>query len=163
MNKDTLEELYRKYYIPAMRYVLSLCNNPEIAEDIVSDGFVKAFTVLDDKIPSFQYWLFRVLKNLWIDYLRKNKNIAGESDSEPVSHITPEILHLKNERSIALWQSLDALSSADKEIVVLHYFSSLPLNEVALSMNMSYPAVRQRLKRARDILKKKMEEQGYEF
>ena len=163
MNKDTLEALYRKYYIPAIRYAMSLCNDPDVAEDIVSDGFAKAFTALDDDSPSFQYWLFRVMKNLWIDYLRKNKNISLEDTSEPVSHITPETLHLKNERSVALWKALDSLSRTDREIVVLHHFSFLPLTEVAKSVNMNYPAVRQRLKRARNILKKKMEEQGYDF
>ena len=51
----------------------------------------------------------------------------------------------------------------DREIVTLHYFSDLPLQEVARMVGKSYPAVRQRLSRLRQILKQRMEEQGYDF
>ena len=51
----------------------------------------------------------------------------------------------------------------DREIVTLHYFSGLPLPEVAQLVGRTYPAVRQRLVRLRKVLKQRMEEQGYDF
>jgi len=163
VHKDIFEELYRKYHTKALRYVFSLCRDMDLAEDIVSEAFVKAFTSLDDEQPSFQFWLYRVCKNLWIDYLRKNKNISDEEIPEPVSYTTPESLKIEDERKMALWNAVNSLDSADREMVVLYYFSSLPLKEISLSMKKSYTSVRQRMVRIKAILKKKMEEQGYDF
>ena len=71
--------------------------------------------------------------------------------------------YLENERYRVLWQCINTLSPVDREIVTLHYFSELPLQEVARLVGKSYPAVRQRLSRLRQILKQRMEEQGYVF
>lgn len=45
--------------------------------------------------------------------------------------------------------------------MTLHYFSALPLTEIAPLLGKSYAATRQRLVRLRQILKQRMEEQGY--
>lgn len=89
--------------------------------------------------------------------------VNDELLSQAVTHVTPESLHFTNERHKALWRALNTLAPLDKELVTLHYFSDMPLNEVAITLNKSYPAVRQRLHRLRLILKQQMEEQGYEF
>lgn len=56
---------------------------------------------------------------------------------------------------------MGCLSPPDRELVVLHYFSGLSLQEIAPILNVSYAAVRQRMVRLRQILKQRMEEQGY--
>ena len=77
MEKDILEELYRKYYSGTLLYCTALCTDTALAEDIVADAFVKAYLSLPDDVPSFQYWLLRVCRNLWLDHLRKNKWNTG--------------------------------------------------------------------------------------
>ena len=42
MRRDTLEELYRAHYRPALLYTLSLCGDPAQAEDVVSAAFETA-------------------------------------------------------------------------------------------------------------------------
>ena len=78
-------------------------------------------------------------------------------------HQTPESRYLDNERYRCLWMGINSLPPIDREIVTLHYFSNLPLLDVARLVGKSYPAVRQRLSRLRQILKQRMEEQGYDF
>jgi len=96
--------------------------------------------------------------------LRKNRHLVNDDILlQAVTKVTPEALHLTNERHKALWNALGTLAPLDRELITLHYFSDLPLNEVAVSLDKSYPAVRQRLHRLRLILKQRMEEQGYEF
>lgn len=130
----------------------------------MADAFVKACITLPDEIPSFQFWLFRVCKNLWIDHLRKQPVLLPEEHLLTIAdHQTPESLYLQNERYRCLWQGIQSLGAVDREIVTLHYFSELPLPEVARLVGKSYPAVRQRLSRLRKILKQRMEEQGYDF
>lgn len=166
MEKDLLEQLYIRYYNAALLYCLSLCGNREAAEDLAADAFVKAYLSLPDEIPSFQYWLFRVCRNLWIDSVRKRKRAAAIPDGllETIpDERSPEAEYLKSERYRALWRAISSLPPMDREIVTLHYFSGLPLQEIAGIAGKSYPAVRQRLHRLRKTLKLRMEEQGYEF
>lgn len=128
----------------------------------MADAFVKAYLSLPEEIPSFRYWLLRVCKNLWIDHCRREHRVAtGEVPETLADPHTPESLYLARERKQILWQAIAALSPLDRELVTLHYFSGLPLNEIAALMGKSHAAVRQRMVRLRAELKQRMEEQGY--
>ena len=163
-ENDILQTLYNRYYSAALLYTTAICADSELARDIVADAFVKAYITLPREIPSFQFWLFRVCKNLWIDHLRKAPALLSEEHLLNIpDHRTPESIFLQNERYRCLWRSINTLSPADREIVTLHYFSALPLQEVSRLVGKTYPAVRQRLTRLRRILKQRMEEQGYDF
>lgn len=162
MDADLLETLYRKYYSAACAYCAALCGDVHLAQDIASDAFVKAYLSLPDEVPSFRYWLLRVCKNLWIDYLRAHKSEAPEAPLHFLTDgATPETWYIQNERNRCLANAIAALSPIDRELVTLHYFSGVPLQEAAKLLGKSYPAVRQRMVRLRQTLKQKMEEQGY--
>ena len=164
MEADVLEELYCKYYSAAYSYCAALCGDPHLAQDITADAFVKAYLSLPDHVPSFRYWLLRVCKNLWIDHLRRH---SREVSDEPLQYMaapdTPETAYIRNERDRCLWNAVATLSLLNKELVTLHYFSGLPLQEIAPLIGKSYPAVRQRMVRLRETLKKQMEVQGYGY
>ena len=164
MDAEILHELYERYYTRALLYTLSLCGNEELAKDLTADAFVKAYLSLPDETPSFLYWLMRVCKNLWLDDIRRHRRIVPLEDISQFSTAdTVETTFLSSERSLALWRAIRTLSPLDQEIVTLHYFSGLPLQQVAAMVNRSYAATRQRLCRLRQILKQEMEEQGYDF
>lgn len=159
LENDTLHALYDRYYSAALLYTTALCADSELARDIVADAFVKACISLPREIPSFRFWLFRVCRNLWIDHLRRQPVLLSEEQLMTVAdHRTPEFLYLQGERYRCLWQSIRALAPIDREIVTLHYFSELPLQEVARLVGKSYPAVR-----LRQTIKQRTEEQGYDF
>lgn len=123
---------------------------------------MKAYLSLPDEIPSFRYWLLRVCRNLWIDHFRREKRlVSGEAMANLSDHTSPETIYLSNERQRTLWNAIATLSPPDRELVTLHYFSGLPLNEIAALMGKSHAAVRQRMVRLRAALKQRMEEQGY--
>lgn len=162
MDADLLEELYHKYYGPAVLYCLALCGEEHLAQDLASDAFVKAYLSLPNNVPTFRYWLLRVCKNLWVDHLRRKK---WEASSEQLEFIsipeTPETTYLTQERSRLLWMAISELPSLDRELLTLHYFSGLSLQETAVILGKSYDATRQRLVRLRQKLKQRMEEFGY--
>lgn len=162
MDQDILEQLYIAHYEAAYSYCLTLCGQEALAQDIVADAFVKAYLSLPNHIPSFRWWLLRVCRNLWLDHLRKEKHLAG---SEPLDYLTdgqtPENRYIRKEQSRFLWQCITALPPGDRELLTLHYFSGLPLKEIADLTGLAYPALRQRMVRLRNTLKLRMEEQGY--
>lgn len=128
----------------------------------MADAFVKAYLSLPDDVPSFRYWLLRVCRNLWIDLCRKPSRLTSPGALEFIPDPnTPESVYLQNEQRKALWAALNTLSPADRELVTLHYFAGLPLNEIAPLMGKSYDAVRQRMVRLRQTLRQELEAQGY--
>ncbi|MBE6922939.1 MAG: sigma-70 family RNA polymerase sigma factor [Ruminococcaceae bacterium] len=159
---DILEQLYHRYYSAAYLYCLSLSGDAHTAQDITADAFVKAYLSLPDEVPSFRYWLFRVCKNLWIDHCRKQRHLAEPDALEFLPDPnTPESIYLRNEQKKALWAALNTLSPTDREIITLHYFSGLPLKEIAPLLGKSHDAVRQRMVRLRNKLREELEAQGY--
>lgn len=163
MDADLLEELYRKYYGSAVLYCLRLCGDGHLAQDIASDAFVKAYLSLPNDVHSFRYWLLRVCRNLWVDHLRRRQ---WETSSEPLEYISrdisPEITYLQNEQQRFLWKCISELPPLDRELVTLHYFSGLSLQEAAAILGKSHTATRQRMVRLRQLLRLKMEEHGYD-
>jgi len=162
MEQEVLEALYRRHYSAAMLYCITLCGDEHLAQDLVADAFVKAYQSLPDEFPSFQYWLLRVCKNLWIDHLRRRKHLTTvESLDRIADPVTLETAYIRDQERQALWNAICTLRPADRELVTLHYFSALPLNQIAPLLGISYAATRQRLVRLRQQLKQRMEEQGY--
>lgn len=163
MDHDVLEVLYRRHYSAALLYCITLCSDEHLAQDLVSDAFVKAYLSLPDDTPSFQYWLLRVCKNLWIDYLRKQKFLTSAEPLDQLADpVTPETAYIQDQEHKALWKAIRSLAPLDRELVTLHYFSALPLTQIAPLLGKSHAATRQRLVRVRQILKQRLEEQGYE-
>ncbi len=163
MDAGLLEELYRRYYAGAVLYCTSLCGDEHLAQDLVADAFVKAYLSLPEDIPSFRYWLLRVCKNLWIDHLRRQRKLAPEDALQDLSDgTTPESRYIQSEENRCLWKAINALPPTDRELLILYYFSEVPMQEAARLLGIRYPAARQRMARLRRTLKQKMEEQGYE-
>ena len=54
MDADVWEELYRKYYRSAVLYCIGLCGTEQLAEDIATDAFVKAYLSLPNNVTSLQ-------------------------------------------------------------------------------------------------------------
>ena len=162
MDANVLEELYHKYYRSAVLYCIGLCGIQQLAEDIATDAFVKAYLSLPNDVTSFRYWLMKVCKNLWIDYLRKHRReVSDEYLPEISDGTTPETTYILNERNRCLWDTINTLPAADREMLILHYFSGLTLQEISQLAGRTAPAVRTRMMRLRQTLKRKMEEYGY--
>ena len=150
MDADVWEELYRKYYRSAVLYCIGLCGRQQLAEDIATDAFVKAYLSLPNDVTSFRYWLMKVCKNLWIDYLRKHsREIPDEYLPEMSDGTTLETTYILNERNRYLWDIINTLPSFDREMLILHYFSGLTLQEISQLTGRTAPAVRTRMMRLR--------------
>ncbi len=163
MHSEILDALYRQYYGAALLYVLSLCRDPALSEEIVHDAFVKAYLSLPDDAPSFPYWLMKVCRNLYYDHVRRQKFIATGPVPEGVDDHTPETELLRKEEAAALWRAMARLEEAERELLALRYFAGRSTAEIVAITGATPGAVRQRLHRARQKLRMILEEDGYEI
>ena len=97
MDKDIFEQLYRQHYAAALLYAQGLCRSRPLAEDMVQEAFCRAWLALPDGVVSFRSWLFRVLRNLIIDHLRRQKHLSDEDVPETADAATPESVLLQRE------------------------------------------------------------------
>lgn len=163
MDNDIFDQLYRRHYAAALLYAQSLCRSRHLAEDMVQEAFCRAWLSLPDEVASFRGWLFRVLRNLIIDHLRRCQHLSDDPPPEQTDGSTPESLLLRQEDAAALYRAMVQLPPADRELLTLHCFAHLSAPELAAVLHTTPSAIRQRLHRARTRLRQKMEEDGYEF
>ena len=71
-----IEKVYRIYFDDLYRFLLYLCKNRYIAQDICSESFIRAMknieNIEDTKIKSY---LFQIGKNIYYNYYKKNKRV----------------------------------------------------------------------------------------
>lgn len=146
-------------------YTFSLCQNKEMAEDIVSQSFEKAFLSLEDGKQDFKYWILVVCKNLWIDILRKNKHVwQGSFEVNQIASEEDTVKRiLKKESYNQLYKAISRLPYKYREILILHYFSDISLTQIALLLGMKNSNVKTIICRARVKVKTYLEEEADEF
>lgn len=161
VGNDELECLYNKYHIELYLYALSLCKDKTLAEDLVSETFFKALLALEDSREYVKYWLFRVCKNLYLDYEKKEKSLEQIEQHMNKLFIEESTLDkiLINEQRREVYYEVLKLKSSYKEIITLYYYCSLSLREVAVIMRLSEGASRTLLYRARKKLKEGLKEE----
>jgi RNA polymerase sigma-70 factor (ECF subfamily) len=155
---DEMEKLYIKYHRELYLYAFSLCKSHHLAQDLTSDTFFKAYLSLDD-VSYFKYWLFRVCKNLYLDFLKLNREYSSENTLENVltDNGAPLDKIIESEEKRHLYNLVINLHESYKEILILYYFCGFSLKEISKSGNTTEGAAKTMLFRARKRLEKEME------
>lgn len=148
-NGDTeaFGKIYDAYLTPIYRYVVF--RYPEdLAEDLVSDIFVKAWeklhTYQDRAGIPFSAWLFRIARHTLIDAYRASRGFEELTeqmeDEDPRS--SPE-KRMERTLSVARVRSaLGELPSTYREVLLLHYVAGLGHREVAKALRRTEGSVR---------------------
>ena len=160
MNPYIIDQLFSQYYNEALLYSISLCRNRAMAEDIVSNAFFKALSMSDDSIRDFKPWLFTVCRNEFISICRKNSRFTGDEIPENFADDREEVIEsiIRMEEYRSLYHAIDLLPEMQREVVMLFYFSGLPIKSVADVIGKSETNIKVLLYRAREKLRRIMEE-----
>lgn len=158
MDNEILKRLYEQYGKELYLYILSMCRNRAVAEDIIQETFLKAIFALDERHSNMRAWLYMVARNLCINYLKK---VGRETSVDNDKTTENDFVHtlIENERKAALYKVLGRLSYTKREIISLHYFGGLQLNEIAGILKLSRENVRVLNHRAKNELRRYLEEE----
>ncbi|MBU5484571.1 RNA polymerase sigma factor [Clostridium sp. MSJ-11] len=159
MRNNHLEKLYIKYHRELYLYAFSLCREHHLAQDLTSETFFKAILYLDDNVQYIKYWLFRVCKNLFLDYVRKDKEFSNTDELEDILTIeeTPLDKVINSEEKRHLYNLIISLRPAYKEILILYYYCDFTLKEISETTGLTKGAAKTLLFRARKKLKTELE------
>src|ERR1700690_1516268 len=74
-DQDAFEQLVRAYDQSVLRLAMNLLRSPEDARDVFQEAFLRVFRSIDSFRfdCSFHTWLYRIVTNICLDYLRKRK------------------------------------------------------------------------------------------
>jgi len=115
----------------------------EDALDITQEAFVRAYLALPKWEPkaSWYTWLYRIVRNLCIDYHRARKRRRTESLDEPESSIVepmtadlfsnPERMTQEDELAGIIRTAVAQLSDRQRDVFLLHHYGGLQVKEVA--------------------------------
>lgn len=167
MQKHLLRQLYVKYQKEIYLYLLSLCRNREVAEDLVQETFLKALLSLKDEHTNMRAWLYTVARNLYFNYRnRERKNVPLEEIGDTLwdeegANLLNQLL--ADERLRLLYQALQHIGEQKREILTLQYYGGLSQKEIAVLLRISPENVRVLAHRGKRELKKYMEAKGYDI
>lgn len=157
-------KLYQLYVKGMYNVAMRMTNNKALAEDVLQDAFVKAFSEIkklkDDK--AFGAWLKRIVINRCIDISRKEKmlfrdmeslktehyEIAGEIDGET----DPEMVH----------HLIKKLPEGAREILVLRALEGYKHAEIGKKLGISESTAKTQYFRAKQLLAKMINKMEYE-
>jgi RNA polymerase sigma-70 factor (ECF subfamily) len=136
------------------RYV----KDEDTAEDLCQEVLIKLFLKIRDFKGNarFSTWLFAIVHNTCIDYLRKNKkNEAHKAITDQMADELAEMIdgveELPHALSVQILEELlNALSPEEKMLLLLKYKEKHSIKDIQLSLGLSESAVKMRLKRAKE-------------
>src|SRR5437660_2440005 len=170
-NIEAFEQLIRRYDRNVFRIAQHITQNREDAEDVVQDAFLKAYT----NLPGFQEqsrfytWLVRIAVNEALMKLRRRRpermvsldeEVKTEDDSVPREVAdwspNPEQQYSQAELRDILTRTIQGLPPGFRPVFVLRDVEGLSTEETAEALDLSIPAVKSRLLRARLQLRQRL-------
>ena len=131
--------IYEEYFRELQRYLLSLCRDSRIAEELTQETFYQAVKHIGGYKgeSSISTWLCAIAKNLWRDYLRRQKDHVPLDEAEQVSVESAE------SRALCLWDNVQILKLVHgledpmREVMYLRLVGNLTFGQIGEIMGRS--------------------------
>jgi len=165
-NQQAYAVLVDRYQSYVFTLALRMVKGREDAEEIAQDVFIKAYKYLKDfrGASKFSTWIYTIVNNTAITFLRKKKLDVHSLDNEKVfetadsfdSGMRADTIEQKSRQQMVN-QAIALLNPDDAAIITLFYKNEQSLDEIAAILKIENNAAKVRLHRARTRLKEKME------
>ena len=118
-----MDAAYREYAVMVYKFLLSLCYEEELAEELTQETFYQAVRSVDryDGSCKVSTWLCQIAKHLWYREMERRKRKGTSeltADMESLEKPVEEQLTLKEEK-MELFRKVHVLDEISKEIVLL--------------------------------------------
>jgi len=166
-NVEAFEELIAKYEKTAYNIALRMLRNQEDASDISQEAFIKVFKSIKtfNFESSFSTWLYRIVTNTCLDFLRKKNNNVYSLDNPihteegEIHRDIPDIMNAPEEvfekqlTKELVHRSINKLDDNHKTVIILRDIEGFSYEEISQILDCSLGTVKSRINRARNNLK----------
>ncbi len=170
-DQEKFTRLVARYERRLINYVYRITRRYEDAHDLTQEIFVKVYMALDRYDPKYQFstWIFRIAQNAAIDAVRKksipeeplvrqDRSEGGEREIEFAADVVQPDRAVRNrELSEAIDLAVESLPEDYRELIQLRHFAELSYEEIATMKDLPLGTVKNKLFRARNLLKADLE------
>tara|TARA_R110002050_G_scaffold96679_1_gene200987 strand:+ start:132 stop:734 length:603 start_codon:yes stop_codon:yes gene_type:complete len=176
-DQGAFEEMVGRYWDRIYAMVHQLLRNPQDAEEVTQDAFIRAHRGLENfrGDSAFSTWLYQIATNLarnryWYWWRRKrDKSISfdqpiGDDSTTTLAEVfvgdveTPEDAAVTQELIDRIAGGMEKLTPKHREILILRNVKNLSYEEIAEILKISVGTVKSRIARARESLRSKLGE-----
>lgn len=166
-----MEVLVQRHYRTVFNLAFRLSGDYDDAQDIVSEAFIRVQNALPNfrGDANFSTWLYRIVKNVFLDE-RKKQRVRSHSSLEEMVDLDdsavsrqvedptpgPEWLMERNEQAEIIQRAVLSLPKTQRLMIGLYHFQHRSYDEIAEIMGLPIGTVKSRLNRARLALKSKL-------
>ena len=171
-GEDSFAEIVRRYQRPLAAYVYRFVGDYEASLDVTQEVFIKVYNSLAKYSSEYKFstWIYRIAHNAAIDHLRRNSaNLQSlEAESEDGAYqmqIASKRMSPEQERQNSEWRSeieavVKCLPTAYRELIELRHGRDMSYDEIAEITNLPLGTVKNRLFRAREMMREMFVERG---
>ena len=170
-DNRAFDELLTRNQQKLYNYILFVVRDPELANDVFQDTFVKVITKLQEgkytDSGKFAFWLTRIAHNIIMDSYRqqRSEHIVEPTEDNDLSNLRSEdLMDINRENEFVNAQvmtdvrnMMDALPAPQREVVYMRYYQDLSFKEIAemtgVSINTSLGRMRYALINMRRMAK----------
>jgi RNA polymerase sigma-70 factor (ECF subfamily) len=170
-DRAAFEELVRQYDQPVLRLALHLTGSEQEARDIYQEAFLKAYRSLGSFRfeCSFYTWIYRIVSNLCMDYLRRKQvrreepAVRTAADGEEIDLLeqlpderagaSPEHDLMRRELGGRIAKALTKLSPRERMVFEMKHYQGLKLRTIGEALNTSEETAKNTLFRATQKLR----------
>ena len=156
---EDFDKIYTEYFSEVYKFVLSLCQNPELAEEITQESFFKALKNIDrfKGNSSLNTWLCKIAKNTFYSYAKKH----GRYINCPLDLIKAdeniEEQFADKETAYAIHKVLHKLNEPYKEVFWLRIFGELSFAQIGALFEKTESWARVTYYRAKIMIKEELQ------
>jgi RNA polymerase sigma-70 factor (ECF subfamily) len=172
--RSAADQLYHTEMVPHMtllyNYALRLTGKEDDAKDLLQDTYLKAYRFIDkyEEGTNAKAWLFRILKNSFINNYRKNVRMPDQVEYAEVEEFvdlikdhTAQSTDLRKDFYDNLLEdevvtAMDSLTEEFRTIIILSDLEEMTYEEIAEILEIPLGTVRSRLHRARKAMQEKL-------
>lgn len=170
--QGSFEELVRRYQRPISSYVYRMVGNYETALDLTQEIFIKVYGSLSRYRPEFKFstWIYKIAHNAAVDHLRRNAGrersllagFEGDQYELPIESgsLSPEQESERRERRLEIEFVVRSLPAAYRELIALRHSQDLTYEEIVEVTGLPLGTVKNRLFRAREMMRQQFVERG---
>ena len=165
-DSDAFGVLYRTFSLPMMGVICYYIHNQDVAKDILHDGFIVAYTSISSlkEGAKVESWLTTIMKNLSLQYLRKEADHISIPMSDTV--IPQEIVEPTEEIDLS-WEELqriiNRLPEGYNKVFRLNVLEGLSHKEIANLLGISHLTSASQLHHAKILLRRMINEYRMEI
>jgi RNA polymerase sigma-70 factor (ECF subfamily) len=149
-RQTTFHALYSQYAADVYRFAHWLTGNPDDAQDITSETFVRAWTAPEEpRMETVKAYLFAIARNLHRKQWRRQSRLEVLDEAMPGQTAQPDEAAVNQDEFRRTLEAVRALSEIDRTVLLLRAEQELPYEDIAAVTGLSVAAAKVKVFRAR--------------